>query len=427
MSKRRRGGGGAGAHGAAPPPPPHVPNATVKPKAEAPHKQSALSNDYALHFVDSAERPVNYVRDTAPPPNDHAEYPKLRELIALKDRLVEARATPPAHLAADLKTYDLSSLGSKFDVILIDPPWEEYSQRLEVAGDSAAASALDVWTPDEILQLRVDEIGASPSFVFLWCGSGATLEWGRKCLLKWGYRRCEDVCWIKSNRERTRNTQTLPDSVVAVTTEHCLVGIKGTVRRNFDGRIIHANIDTDVILSEEPPLGVTDKPVELYSIIERFCNGRRRLELFGSDRSLRRGWLTVGKGVSESNYDASEWARGFEGTFDCEVLAGEPPQQLSNALTGSSPAIESIRPKSPTELREEAGRELLREHRERDEAQRAEWQKQAEAAAEMGIELEPLPQSEPASTQSLPAFVEQHPFNAGLKSDGHRVGEPGAK
>ena len=40
---------------------------------------------------------------------------------------------------------------------------------------------------------------------------------------------------------------------ICVWPEHCLVGIKGTVRRNYDGHIIHANVDTDVMLSEEPP------------------------------------------------------------------------------------------------------------------------------------------------------------------------------
>lgn len=33
------------------------------------------------------------------------------------------------------------------------------------------------------------------------------------------------------------------------------MGIKGTVRRSTDGHIIHANIDTDVIIAEEPPYG----------------------------------------------------------------------------------------------------------------------------------------------------------------------------
>lgn len=34
------------------------------------------------------------------------------------------------------------------------------------------------------------------------------------------------------------------------------MGIKGTVRRSTDGHIIHANIDTDVIIAEEPPYGI---------------------------------------------------------------------------------------------------------------------------------------------------------------------------
>ena len=37
--------------------------------------------------------------------------------------------------------------------------------------------------------------------------------------------------------------------------EHCLMGIKGTVRRNQDGHFIHANIDLDIIITEETPIG----------------------------------------------------------------------------------------------------------------------------------------------------------------------------
>lgn len=33
------------------------------------------------------------------------------------------------------------------------------------------------------------------------------------------------------------------------------MGIRGTVRRSSDAHIIHANIDTDIIISEEPPYG----------------------------------------------------------------------------------------------------------------------------------------------------------------------------
>ena len=33
------------------------------------------------------------------------------------------------------------------------------------------------------------------------------------------------------------------------------MGIKGTVRRNQDGHFIHANIDLDIIITEEPEIG----------------------------------------------------------------------------------------------------------------------------------------------------------------------------
>ena len=34
-----------------------------------------------------------------------------------------------------------------------------------------------------------------------------------------------------------------------------------------------ANIDTDIIICEEPPTGSTKKPEELYQVIERFAQG----------------------------------------------------------------------------------------------------------------------------------------------------------
>jgi mRNA m6A methyltransferase non-catalytic subunit len=55
----------------------------------------------------------------------------LRELIRLKDQLILETASPPMYLKADLKTLDLKSLGgTKFDVILIEPPLEEYARKV---------------------------------------------------------------------------------------------------------------------------------------------------------------------------------------------------------------------------------------------------------------------------------------------------------
>lgn len=53
--------------------------------------------------------------------------------------------------------------------------------------------------------------------------------------------------------------------------EHCLMGIKGTVRRAQDCHVIHANVDTDIIVAEEAPFGSTRKPEEIYHAIEHFA------------------------------------------------------------------------------------------------------------------------------------------------------------
>lgn len=287
-------------------------------------------NDYCQHFVDTGQRPQNFIRDVGLA-DRFEEYPKLRELIRLKDELIAETATPPMYLQADLKTLDLKSLGTKFDVILIEPPLEEYAR----GGAGVAVSGVaprTFWSWDEILSLDIGEVSAHRSFVFLWCGSSEGLDLGRDCLRKWGFRRCEDICWIRTNIENPGHSKILePKAVFQRTKEHCLMGIKGTVRRSTDGDFIHANVDIDLIISEEEEFGSFDKPIELFHIIEHFCLGRRRLHIGGRDASIRPGWLTVGPELTNSNFNSDLYAGSF----------------AENTTTGCTERIEALRPKSP--------------------------------------------------------------------------------
>lgn len=52
------------------------------------------------------------------------------------------------------------------------------------------------------------------------------------------------------------------DSIFQNTKEHCLMGIRGTVRRATDGHFVHTNIDTDVIVWEGDPTGT---PQRIYA------------------------------------------------------------------------------------------------------------------------------------------------------------------
>ena len=44
------------------------------------------------------------------------------------------------------------------------------------------------------------------------CGSAEGLDAGRHCLRKWGFRRCEDICWIKTNVSQERRSALRPDA-----------------------------------------------------------------------------------------------------------------------------------------------------------------------------------------------------------------------
>ncbi|KAK3586085.1 hypothetical protein CHS0354_033207 [Potamilus streckersoni] len=292
-------------------------------------------NDYCQHFVDTGERPQNFIRDVGLA-NRFEEYPKLRELIRLKDDLISKTSTPPMYLQCDLETFDLGELGCTFDVILVEPPLEEYQR-------SAGAVFDKYWNWDEIEQLDIPQIVAQRSFIWIWCGNAEGLERGRICLRKWGFRRCEDICWIKTNIQNPGHNKNLePNAVFQRTKEHCLMGIKGTVKRSTDGDFIHANVDIDLIIDEEPEYGSKDKPVEIFHIIEHFCLGRRRLHIFGRDSTIRPGWLTVGPGLTSSNFDAKVYNSYFNKDPD-------------GCLTGCSEEIERLRPKSPTPKNKQSG------------------------------------------------------------------------
>ncbi|KAG2537779.1 hypothetical protein PVAP13_9NG334900 [Panicum virgatum] len=283
-----------------------TPQRNSGPARKAPSRRE--QNDYSQNFVDTGLRPQNFIRELELT-SVVEDYPKLRELIQRKDEIVANSASAPMYYKCDLKEHVLSPdfFGTKFDVILVDPPWEEYVHRAPGVTDH-----IEYWTAEEIMNLKIEAIADMPSFIFLWVGDGIGLEQGRQCLKKWGFRRCEDVCWVKTNKKNaTPGLRHDSNTLFQRSKEHCLMGIKGTVRRSTDGHIIHANIDTDIIIAEEPIDGSTKKPEDMYRIIEHFALGRRHLELFGEDHNIRPGWLTLGKGLSTSNFNKEAYIKKF--------------------------------------------------------------------------------------------------------------------
>ena len=241
-----------------------------------------------------------------------------------------------------------------YDVIMLDPPLASYEW------DEPSLPNMPTWSWDEIAALPIPQLASHDSFIFLWVGSGNNdgLERGREVLQRWGYRRCEDIVWIRTSKEGDEAESTT--SLLRNSVQHCLMGIRGTVVRSTDSFFVHCNIDTDVILwpgeTIEPGVDIISplkKPHELYTIAENFCLGTRRLELFGTNRNLRRGWLTVG---TELGPEFPEWSP--DPRHPPEVLSAlyptrfgfDPPGCQLNFRTNILPfsqVCEDLRPKTP--------------------------------------------------------------------------------
>ena len=293
------------------------------------------------HFTVSGENPANFILE-----NDIRHFPKVDKLVRLKNAQVDKARIPARHVVADLAVNpSLGELlgGNEFEVILVDPPWYEYFARAggfevrrevdqHIGSASIPTNPHPYWSMEEILALPIASISAPQSFCFLWCGN-RHVEQATACLLHWGFRRIEDVCWIKTNKEN-RNFDYLPygaGNLFKTTKEHLLVGIKGTVQRSTDNHLMHANIDSDVVVAEEPEeFGSKKKPEEIYRLIERFCNSQRRLELFAT--SLRNGWVSVGRDLpGPSTYEPGEFAELTRNPYlpfdrDIELLRPKSPK-----------------------------------------------------------------------------------------------------
>lgn len=116
-------------------------------------------------------------------------------------------------------------------------------------------------------------------------------------------------------------------------------------------------LDTDVIIWEGDPEDPTRKPPEMYTLIENFCLGTRRLEIFGRARSsLRRGWVTVladgeEDRVQELVHERASCLPENVRRWDKDSWE-EAVKQLSSLGSGkcvlpSTSEIETLRPKSP--------------------------------------------------------------------------------
>ena len=76
--------------------------------------------------------------------------------------------------------------------------------------------------------------------------SGRAMELGRECLEIWGYKRVDELIWVKTNQLQRLIRTGRTGHWINHSKEHCLVGVKGNPA-------INRNLDCDVLVAEVGP------------------------------------------------------------------------------------------------------------------------------------------------------------------------------
>ena len=189
----------------------------------------------------------------------------------------------PIH--ANVVTYDWSLLYSftQFDVIMMDPPWQ-----LATANPTrGVALGYSQLTDRDIQSLPIPKL-QNDGFLFIWV-INAKYQFTLDLFERWGYDLVDEIVWVKMtvNRRLAKSH----GFYLQHAKEVCLVGKKG---RDPPG--MQKGGASDIIYSERR--GQSQKPEEIYHIIEQLVPNGKYLEIFGRKNNLRNFWVTVGNEVT---------------------------------------------------------------------------------------------------------------------------------
>lgn len=179
---------------------------------------------------------------------------------------------PPQWIQCDMRYFDMTVLG-KFSVVMADPPWDIHMEL-----------PYGTMSDDEMRKLDVPSL-QDEGYIFLWV-TGRAMELGRECLKLWGYERCDELIWVKTNQLQRLIRTGRTGHWLNHGKEHCLVGVKGDCK-NFN-----RGLDCDVLVAEVRQ--TSHKPDEVYGVIERLAPGTRKIELFGRQHNVQPNWITLG-------------------------------------------------------------------------------------------------------------------------------------
>ncbi|CAJ1407078.1 unnamed protein product [Effrenium voratum] len=204
--------------------------------------------------------------------NDRGVHNRGTDTKRINELVMKGINLPAQWIHCDMRSFPLSIFKGLISVVMADPPWDIHMEL-----------PYGTLTDEEVKNLNVGDIHEH-GMIFLWV-TGRAMELARECFRIWGYKRIEEIVWVKTNQLQRIIRTGRTGHWINHSKEHCLVGIKGNPKLN-------RNLDCDVIVSEVRE--TSRKPDEIYNLIERMFPNCQKLELFGRPHNVHENWITCG-------------------------------------------------------------------------------------------------------------------------------------
>lgn len=189
----------------------------------------------------------------------------------------------PVHANVTLFNWKPLAAACQFDVVMMDPPWQLATAN-PTRGVSLGYSQL---TDDFIGNLPLSQLQTN-GLLFVWV-INAKYQWTLNQFKKWGYTFVDEIVWVKvTNSRRLAKSHGF---YLQHAKEVCLVARKGDSPKGMV-----PGIGSDIIFA--PRRGQSQKPTEIYDLIERLVPNGKYLEIFARKNNLRNYWVSVGNEVT---------------------------------------------------------------------------------------------------------------------------------
>ena len=215
----------------------------------------------------------------------------LDRTLSVQGQIEEEMKDSYSYINCDVRYFNFEYLTTKlgnFDILLVDPPWRikggQKNDSQFMFSNSSFCLEYNTMSNSEIMNLPLEKL-SSKGFIFLWILANQ-VDCCVAILEKWGYTLIDLIMWVKLKEGKIWLSH---GYYLMHSYEICLVGYKCPPREHVE---FYSKVSNNIIFGEVR--GKSQKPDELYELIDLMMPGAKKVEIFARNNNIRPGWFALG-------------------------------------------------------------------------------------------------------------------------------------